>query len=480
MSEFVPPFPPRLPSEPSHWQRLKLLRKNILAGWEEEAFEYEFVSSKIINCHFFLCNTPESVQFAFNSHNASFERKSSQHRHTLTPLLGDGLFVSDGEIWRERRRIVAPIVHVSRLPDFAPVMVQTALEARDRWAKLPAAAEIDVLGEMAQLTAEIICRTIFGSRLGREHAAEVVRGFSDYQRHIMKTDFIGLLGLPDWLPRWYSPRVRRSVKRIHAVLDHIIEISRRRHDRNDVSIIGRLFDAQDQDTGAKFDKEALRNEAAVLFMAGHETTANSLAWTWYLLSQTPEVEARLHAEIDEVLGDRVPTLADVPKLVYTRAIFEETMRLYPPVPILTREALMDETFNGEKIPKGSVIIVSPWLLHRHKKLWHKPDHFIPERFMPGGDGPVSKFAYIPFSIGPRICAGMAFGLTEAILCIATLAQQFKLRLKQGHRVEIECHLTLRPGENLPMSLHRRNRSAGETTTTEATVARPQACPMGHG
>lgn len=480
MSEFVPPYPPRLPSEPPFWQRLKLLRKNILAGWEEDAFHYEFVSTKIVNCRFFLCNSPESVQFAFSTHNPSFERKSAQHRHTLTPLLGDGLFVSDGDIWRRRRRIVAPIVHVSRLPDFAPVMVETALEARERWARLPAKTEIDVLAEMAQLTAEIICRTIFGNRLSREDAAEVVSGFSAYQRHIMKTDFISILGLPDWLPRWYSPRVRRSVKRIHAVLDRVIETSRRRHDRNDVSIIGRMFEAHDADTGASFDKEALRNEAAVLFMAGHETTANSLAWTWYLLSQTPGVEARLHAEIDAVLGGRPPTLEDVPKLVYTRAIFEETLRLYPPVPMLTREAVKDETFQGEVIPKGSVIVVSPWLLHRHKKLWRKPDHFIPERFLPGGEGPVSKFAYIPFSIGPRICAGMAFGLTEAILCIATLAQQFKLRLKQGHRVEIECHLTLRPGESLPMLLQPRNRPAARKSAPGTAPAPPLTCPMGHG
>ena len=131
------------------------------------------------------------------------------------------------------------------------------------------------------------------------------------------------------------------------------------------------------------------------------------------------------------------------------------MRLYPPVPILSREALLDETFEGQSIPKGSIIVVSPWLLHRHKKLWDKPDHFIPERFLPGGNIPASKFAYIPFSIGPRICAGMAFGLTEAILCIATLAQMFRPRLKPGHRVEVECRLTLRPGKSLPMQLDRR-------------------------
>ena len=478
LSEFVPPFPPRTASALSPWQRFKLWRKNILAGWEEDAFVCEFESMRFVNCRLFLCNSPDSVQFAFSSHNDSFERKSAQFRHTLIPLVGDGLFVSDGALWRQRRRIVSPIIHMSRLPDFAPVMVDTMLETRERWAKLPPGAEIDALSEMAQLTAEIICRTVFGRKLGHEHAAEVVAGFSDYQRHTRRVDLVTLLGLPEWLPRWYPRKARKAVRRVLAVLDHLIESCRRAHDSDDVSIIGRLFDAH-EDSGAALDQHALRSEAAVLLMAGHETTANVLAWAWYLLSQAPDVEARLHAELDQVLSARTPTLADVPNLVYTRAIVEETMRLYPPVPMLSRETLADEIYNGTPIPKGSIIVVSPWLLQRHKKLWRKPDHFIPERFLPGGEGPVSKFAYIPFSIGPRICAGMAFGLTEAILSIATLAQDFKLRLKPGHRVEMECHLTLRPGENLPMSLQRRARSASETR--EAAAAAPAvACPVGHG
>ena len=241
-------------------------------------------------------------------------------------------------------------------------------------------------------------------------------------------------------------------------------------------MIGRMFDARDQVTGAPLDARALRNEAAVLFMAGHETTANSLAWTWYLLSQAPDVEERLHAELESVLGGRPPVLADVPNLPYTRAIFEEAMRLYPPVPILAREALQEETLQGEKVPKGSIMIVSPWLLHRHKKIWNKPDHFIPERFMPGGDRPSSKFAYIPFSIGPRICAGMGFALTEAILCLALLGQSFKLRLKAGHDVQPLARLTLRPGETLPMTLHARAPASMPATAV------PQAftCPVGHG
>jgi cytochrome P450 len=163
----------------------------------------------------------------------------------------------------------------------------------------------------------------------------------------------------------------------------------------------------------------------------------------------------LHYEIDSVLGGRAPSLADVPNLPYTRAIIDEALRLYPPVPILAREALEDEVIRDTVVPKGSLMMVVPWLIHRHKYLWDEPDNFTPERFMPGGAGPKSKFSYLPFAIGPRICAGLSFGLTEAILCLAALAQNFSLSLKPGHVVEPVCRLTLRPGEALPMHLHRR-------------------------
>jgi cytochrome P450 len=268
----------------------------------------------------------------------------------------------------------------------------------------------------------------------------------------------------------------KSKARIHAVLDGIIADYRRRGDTAEGSVIGHLLDAVDEETGQPLDDEAVRNEAAVIFMAGHETTANTLAWAWFLLSQAPDVEARLHAEIDEVLGGRAPGLGDVPRLRFTRAIIEETLRLYPPVPILAREALEEEEIRGRPVPKGSLIMVVPWLIHRHRLLWDKPDHFIPDRFLPGGTGPKSKFSYVPFSIGPRICAGLSFGLNEAILSLATLAQGFSLRLKPGHVVEPVCRLTLRPGDGLPMLLRRREAVAAAPTTSQSPGP---ACPHLH-
>jgi len=458
MHDFVPPYPER-PKQPlSALATLRLARRNFLAIWEGRSFEWEIFSSRILSRTLFVCNSPDTVARAFVEHHDSFERKSPQMRHSLAPLLGDGLFISDGDTWRRRRKIVAPIVHVSHLPLFAPVMVQAAAEIAERWARSSQDTPVNILTEMATLTAEIICRTVFGRQLGAAHAAEIVAAFSEYQRLIGQLDLGYFFGLPDWLPRFHSPAIHRSARRIHKVLDQVIRDCRARLSSGEASMIRLLLEARDAETGEPLDDAALRNEAAVIFMAGHETTANALAWTWYLLSQVPQVEGRLHAELAQVLGGRLPILDDVPKLAYTRAVFEEAIRLYPPVPLLARQALRDEAIRGRPVPAGSLVMVVPWLLHRHRKFWGMPDHYIPERFLPENAQLRVRHAYIPFSVGPRICAGAAFGLTEAILCVATLAQRARFRLAPDAVVTPVCRLTLRPGDDLRMFVESRGQT----------------------
>ncbi|HEY1432392.1 MAG TPA: cytochrome P450 [Stellaceae bacterium] len=455
MHEFVPPFPER-PKQPlSAFATLRLARRNLLAIWEERCFEWEVFSTRVLSRSLFVCNSPDTVTAAFVDRHDSFERKSPQVRHGLAPLLGDGLFISDGDTWRRRRPIVAPIIHISRMPLFAPIMVQAASELAERWTGIRAKTPINALTEMAALTAEIICRTVFGQQLGTTQAADIIVAFSEYQRLVGQLDIAYFVGLPDWLPRFHSPAIRRAAKRLHKVLDQVIADCRERVSGGEASMIRLLLEARDGETGEPLDDLALRNEAAVIFLAGHETTANSLAWIWYLLSQAPEVEERLHAELAQVLAGRLPTLDDVPNLTYTRAIFEETVRLYPPVPLLARQALRDETIRGRPVVAGSLVMVVPWLLHRHRKFWGKPDHFIPERFLPENAQFRVRHAYVPFSVGPRICAGAAFGLTEAVLCLATLAQRVRLRLMPDAVVAPVCRLTLRPGDDLRMLVENR-------------------------
>lgn len=478
MSAFVPPYPER-PRQPlSPLAMFTAARRNFLSVFEDKCFEYQFFSTRLLNRRLFVCNSPDTVAQAFIALHESFERKTPQMRHALFPLVGDGLIISDGETWKTRRRIVAPIVHRSQLGLFAPVMVQAAAEMAERWAALPDGARLDVLREMGTLTAEVICRAVFGPRLGTEHATEIAVSFGEYQRLVGRLNVPYLAGVPDWVPRPQSWRIRHAARRIHAVLDHVIRQCKDRLASGETSMIRLLLEARDPETGAALDDASLRNEAAVLFLAGEETTANSLAWTWYLLSQAPEIEARLHAELASVLGGRLPTLDDLPRLTYTRAVYEETLRLYPPIPLLGRQAVRQEKIRNRAIPAGSLVVVAPWLLHRHRRLWEEPDAFIPDRFLPENAGSRERYSYLPFSIGPRVCAGAAFGFTEAILCIATLAQRARLRLAPGAVVEPVCRLTLRPSDDsLSMLLTHRVAQAAGTGAPSASGSEIAADPV---
>jgi cytochrome P450 len=448
MAVFVPPFPAR-PKRPLSAARLLLHgRRNFLTIWTEKAFEYQLMSVRLLTKQIWICNSPDTVRRAFITRHASFERKSPQMRAALRPLLGDGLFVSDGETWRRRRRAVTPVVHANRLPLFAPIFVEAALEAEERWKRQ---GQIDALGEMARLTAEVICRALFGKTLGRSRASQIVEGFSAYQRRVGQIDLFSLLGLPSWTPRLHGPLLALSASQVKASINGILDDHLGKRNRAEKTVVDLLLDCRDED-GRPLTRDAVRNEVATLFMAGHETTANTLAWAWYLLSQSPDVASRLHAELDDVLAGRAPALEDLERLPYTRAIIEETLRLYPPVPVLAREAGRDETLRGRPVPAGSLVMVVPWLLHRHRRYWSDPDSFIPERFLPDQPAP-DKYVYLPFSLGPRVCAGLAFGLAEAVLCLATLAQNLELRLVPGAKVEPVCRLTLRPGRALPMTVH---------------------------
>ncbi|PVB63786.1 cytochrome P450 [Labrenzia sp. 011] len=439
---------------PPIWTLIGMAKRNFLSIWGVDDFQSRLRSKKVFTRNLVVCNRPDVVREAFQTNHAVLQRKSPQMRHALEPLLGDGLFISDTETWAKRRKIVAPIIHGSRVKGFAPIMIDTIGEKRAEWAKRGDGAEIDALAEMAHLTAEIICRTIFGRQLGKDYAAEVVQGFSEYQRHIDQTDLFSLLGLPDWLPRIRGRSVKKPVKRIMTVLDQIIDSYEAQKQNGEASVIGGLLEARDED-GNPLSRNAIRSEAAVIFMAGHETTANTLAWAWFLLSQCDKTRGKLQAELDTVLEGRTPTFQDVASLPYTKAVVEETLRLYPPVPILAREAMADTTIGGQPIAKGSLVMVVPWLMHRNPKLWGQPDEFNPQRFLDPKARKPNKYGYVPFSIGPRICAGLQFGMTEAILSLAILAQNFDLKLKEGTDVQPVARLTLRPGEHLPMTLHPR-------------------------
>jgi cytochrome P450 len=444
-------------------RRLSMARKNLLSAWSGSDYCSPWFRFRIFRQEYFVCNSPETVRQVFLEEHDNFDRKSPQMRHALEPLLGDGLFVSDGELWKQRRRYCAPAFESDLLPGYVDTMVRSAQEVVEQWRDLPPNSQVDMLNEMARLTARIIGRSIFGDETSDQEAIRVVQGFTRYQQRVEQLDLADSLNLP--MLRWLrNPlrdiSIRRSAGRVHQVIDEIIDRYRRESHGDKFNLISLLLEGHSGRPGqagaCPLGEQAARNEAIVMFMAGHETTANALSWTWYLLDRYPEALGKLQQELDDVLQGRPPSLQDVDRLPYTRAVFEEAMRLYPPVPLLSRQSRQVANIEGESIKAGTVVLVVPWLLHRNEQLWDEPEAFRPERFMPGRSRP-DKFAYIPFSVGHRVCLGKRFGLTEGVVCLAILAQAFSPKLAPEHRVDIECRLTLRPRDGLPMLVQSRNR-----------------------
>jgi len=444
------------PAHPQDWDRpagsISLLlraRANFLNVWRASDFQSRVTTTRIFGRQLVLVNSPEAIKYVVAKRHDNYERKTPQMRRALEFLLGDGLFISDGQTWAQRRALVADIVHKNRVPSFGGVMERTASELVRRWASLPSGATINVLHEMAGLTAEIISRSVFGNDLGEDRANAVTDGFTSYQALIDSINIGYFLGFDDGLPVLRTPTLRRSVKRIHAIIEKVVEDHLSgRGDHN--SMIELLIRRQKLNPEMKLDVVALRNEAATIFMAGHETTAATLTWAWYLLSRASWVEDAVHEEIERICGGRTPSVDDVPRLELCRAVIEETLRLYPPVPILGRQAKQADRIADVDVAPASLILIVPWVLHRTSALFDDPHHFRPERFMNGARP--SPYSYIPFAGGPRVCPGLQFGLTEAILCLAIIAQKFRVRVADDHAVEPFCRLTLRPRNGLPATL----------------------------
>lgn len=423
-------------------------RKDFLSIWPQNYYQADVFAWKVLRRQVIIVNSPQLIQYVLVERQDNFERKTPQMRRALEYLLGDGLFISDGETWRKRRPLVSDIVHKHRVPDFGPIMAEAATELAAQWSSLPAGTTLDMLHEMAVLTAEIIARSVFGSQLGREACKTVTKGFTRYQSAIDQVNPGYFLGVDNGLPviRW--PWLSHSVRSIHTVVDDIINHHLQGKGEQG-SMLALLLKRQQRNPELNLDVTALRNEAATIFMAGHETTAATLTWVWYLLSRAPWVESRLHEEIQAVCGNRTPTVEDVPHLHWTRAIIEETLRLYPPVPILGRQNAEADRIGHVDVQPGSLVLIVPWLLHRTESLFEQPHLFKPERFLQ--QRPAS-YSYIPFATGPRICPGLQFGRVEAILCLAILAQRFVVRVPEQHQVQPQCRLTLRPAGGLPIQI----------------------------
>jgi cytochrome P450 len=377
-------------------------------------------------------------------------------RRVLSAGLNDGLLSAEGEQWRLQRRVIAPMFARRTVMDFAAAMMEAAEALVERWSGPGDDATIDVAPEMAKVTLDVVERTIFSDGFGSD--AEAIRlAMTTYFNTIGKISPLDVLGVPDFVPRLSRFRVRSTLRFFEAKVDRVISARRRilaeQPDSAPSDLLTHLLQALDTASEDHLSEAEVRSNILTFIAAGHETTANTLSWTMFLLSQSPEWRERVEAEVDRELIGPTPGIAD--RLVETRAVIEETIRLYPPIVAISRVALDGDDLNGERVRPGSLIVISPYVLHRHRLLWDRPDAFDPRRFLGDARATIDRFAYLPFGAGARKCIGSTFALQEATLVLAVIMKHFRFQLRPGHPVWPMLRVTLRPANGLPMIITKR-------------------------
>jgi cytochrome P450 len=444
---------------------LRRARQDQLSLFVPEMFGRNMIYSRFLFLHSFLINKPEYIEHVLLANQANY-RKSHFLRHILGPLLGDGLLISEGEFWRRQRRIAAPAFHSRRIADFVATMVSCTEATLARWRGTT--EPFDIAAEMMALTLNIVSRTMFSTDVSGD--VEAVRRLTDIVV-ALKPSTTDLLGLPEWFRRRRPKGYQRAITEFEALVSRFLA-ERRTTGIERGDLLSMLLSARDPESSEGMSNKQLRDEILTIFLAGHETTANALSWTWYLLAQHPDAEARLHDELDRVLGARMPNAADVAELKWTRMVIEESLRLYPPAHTISRTAIAEDRIGGVRVPPGALITISIYVTHRNPNLWPEPERFDPERFAPAAIGQRHRFAYLPFGGGPRICIGNGFAMTEAQVVLATIAQRYRVRLAPGHVVQPIGLITLRPKNGIWVTLEPRMSAA--VIARAAHRRRPQA------
>lgn len=390
----------------------------------------------------YLINHPELIRQVLVE-DAPKYYKTRLTKALLKPSLGDGLLISDGERWRRQRKLIQPAFHAGRIAAYAATMTECAERAVAEW-RPGEARRTD--HDMMELTLDIVIKTLFGEQLTPQERDDVGRSVDIGQKHVGES-FKTIFRMPDWAPTRANRENRWALDAINTIIARFI--ARFRETGQDRGDLLSMMLASTDDGGGMSDAQA-RDEAFTLIVAGHETTANTLTWTWYLLSQHAEAETALHAELDRVLDGRTPTVADLPALPYTDAVIKETLRLYPAAYVTSREPQEDVRVGAFEVPRGRTILISPYVTHHDARWFDEPDAFRPERWLGDLEKRLPRFAYYPFGGGPRVCIGNAFALMEARLLLAALARRWRLTVAPGHRVELDPLVTLRPKHGMRM------------------------------
>jgi cytochrome P450 len=450
---FRPPAPIPRRTAPDMFDFLAALRTNPLTTWTEDHFEHLILAGEGALGRVTVVHDPAAIRHILVD-NAGNYRKDDLQRRVLAPGLGNGLLTAEGEEWRLQRRTLAPLFSPRRVAGFVPPMIEAAERLVRRWRRRSEGRTLDVALEMTRVTLAVLERTIFTSGLKRDPDA-LGRAITRYFEAIGPLDPLDVFGMPGWLPRIGRLRARPALRFFDEIVGELIDTRRDLLARGEPApndILTLLLQAADPDTGRGLTDVEVRANIVTFIGAGHETTANALSWSLFLLSQAHAARERIEAEVDAAIGEGPLSPEMLPRLVFSRAVVEEALRLYPPVPYMSRAALAQDRIGNLKIPKGSIVTIAPYVLHRHRRLWDEPDAFLPERFLPERREAIDRFAYLPFGAGPRVCIGAAFALQEAVVVLASVVRAARFDLVEGHEVMPIHRVTLRPGGGLPMRL----------------------------
>lgn len=437
------------PGPRPHWigGHLSDFNRDPLTFLTHLAREYgDVVALKFGGFSVLFLNHPAAIGEVLVTHNRQFIKGRGLGR--TRDLLGNGLLTSEGEFWRRQRRLAQPAFHHQRIAAYGEIMSSFTDQMLAGW---HTGQTLDVHEEMMALTMAIVARALFNTDVTRE-AGEVSSAMNTLLMVFNQRNQQFLI--PEWVPTPSKRRLEQAIQMLDRIVYRIIA-ERRDNPGKYNDLLATLLAARDEQ-GAGMTDQQLRDEVMTLFLAGHETTANALSWTWMLLAQNPQVEAQLHQELDTVLAGRVPTSADLPALPYTGQVITESMRLYPPAWVIGRQAAEDVDILGIHIPEGTGLIMSQWVMHRDPRFYPNPDLFDPSRWSDDFARQIPEFAYFPFGGGPRLCIGRPFALQETQLVLAMVAQKYCLRLVDDQKITPQPSITLRPRDGIRMTLERRD------------------------
>ena len=441
----LPPGPKGLPFLGS----IRQLQQDRIGFLINNQHQYgDIVHFKVGPRHMYQLNNPEHVQYVLVKHADQFQKTPSLKR-AARDSIGQGLLTSEGELHKRQRRLVQPAFHHNRIAAYADTMVQYTNDRLNDW---ETGKQIGMLNEMMHLTMRIVGKTLFDTDVTDE--ADSIGAAISVGIEATIDRITHPLQLMEQLPTATNRKRKDALKVIDDTINRFIE-ERQASGEDKGDLLSMLLMAVDEQDGGQMTNKQVKDEAMTLFVAGHETTANALAWTFYLLGQHPEVEQKLADEIQAALEGRLPTLADLPKMPYLEMVVKEAMRLYPPAWTVSREAQADFEVGGYSIPKGSIIMMSMYVVHHDGRYWDQPDTFLPERFAAANEENIPKYAYFPFGGGPRVCIGNQFAMMEAQLVLATILQRYHLSLIEGQQIKLNPLVTLRPEPDIQMRINRR-------------------------